>query len=108
VKLFAKFGFVILLVALVAFIVRRERLPANKLWIDSVRSLEHDRHIVKAHNSKVQYELVCKDEYSSRCFIPMAGHSYDIDVWKADADVITFTDQRGDQLTWRIETAESR
>ena len=107
-KLFAKFGLVILLVALIAFIVRRERLPANKLRIDSVQNLQGYRHIVRAHNSKVRYELVCKDESSNRCFIPMAGHAYNIDVWKADADVITFSGQCGDQLTCRIETAESR
>jgi hypothetical protein len=107
-KLFAKFGLVIVLVTLVVFMLWRERLPANKLRIDSVQNLQGYRHIVTAHNSKVRYELVCKDESSNRCFIPMAGHAYDIDVWKADADIITFTEQRGDQLTWRIETAESR
>jgi len=45
-KLVAKLGLVVLLVALVAFTTLRERLPENKLRMDSVTNLNGDKHML--------------------------------------------------------------
>jgi hypothetical protein len=104
-KIAAAFIFGCLLtVAVYAFRERR----STTIRVDEVtlsvgkdnRGNNYDIHRLKAHSSRIAFELLCEEAYSGRCFAPVAGEKYSFE--RHYGGSLTFKQQPGDTQVWTV------
>jgi hypothetical protein len=100
----------LLTIALYSF---RERNPTT-IRIDEVtlavgqdnRGNNYNIHRVKAHSSRIAFEILCEEAYGGRCFSPLAGMKYSFQ--RTYDGSLGFMAQPGDTQVWTVTREQTR